>query len=303
MIRRLILCLATTLAFAAAQAQELKCNLTVNASTIEGTNKQIFTTLESDLRDFMDSHRWTELVYAENERIECNFTLLVKEVVDDLFKCELQVQASRPVYGSSYTTPLLNVRDQEFNFHYKEFDPIEINSNTFESNLTAVMAYYAYVIIGFDLDSYSRLGGTSAFAVAEQIVNTCQSRSDESEGSGWKMTFGSNRNRYTLAANLNDDRFTSLRAYYYEYHRLALDNMMTNVDNARARIAEKITLLRDLNRENPSAALIITFLDTKNDELINIFAKKGTANEKKLVHETLVAINPTLSNRYDEIMQ
>lgn len=300
-MRKLILFCAFLLCVCVS-AQELKCNLIVNSAAIEGTNKQIFSTLEADLRDFMDSHRWTELVYAENERIECNFTILVKEVVDDLFRCELQVQASRPVYGSSYTTSLVNIRDQEFNFRYKEFDPIEINSSTFESNLTAVMAYYAYIIIGFDLDSFSRLGGTSAFSMAEQIVNTCQSRSDEAESSGWKMTFGSNRNRYSLSANLNDDRFTPLREYYYEYHRLALDNMATNVDNARARIAEKIKLLRDLNRSNPSAALIISFLDSKNDELINVF-KKGTAEEKKTVHETLVAVNPTLSSRYDEILQ
>lgn len=287
----------------AISAQELKCNLTVNSAAIEGTNKQVFTTLEADLRDFMNSRRWTELVYADNEKIDCNFTIIVKAVEGDLFQSELQVQASRPVYGSSYTTTLLNIRDEDFNFNYKEFDPIELNSSTYESNLTAVMAYYAYLIIGMDLDSYSRLGGSALFSAAEQIVNTCQSKSDESEIKGWKMTFGSKRNRYSLASNLNNDAFKPLREYYYEYHRLALDNMAANVDNARAKIAENIQILRDLNRQNPSASLIVTFLDAKNDELINIFSKRGTSEEKKKVHETLVSVNPTLSQRYDKILE
>lgn len=288
--------------FVPISAQELNCNLTVNSAAIEGTNKQVFTTLETDLKAFMNSYRFTELVYAENERIESNFTIIVKQVEGDIFTCELQVQASRPVYGSSYTTSLLNIRDEEFVFTYKEFDPIEINNNTYESNLTAVMAYYAYLIIGFDLDSYSRLGGTAVFTVAEQIVGMFQSRSDESESKGWKA-FDKPRNRYALINNILDDRFKKLRDYYYEYHRLALDNMMSNVDNARAKIASQIELLRDINRLNPSSAFVLSFLDSKNDELINIFAKKGTEAEKTKVHDILVSVNPTLSNRYDEILK
>lgn len=286
----------------AVSTQELKCNLTVNSSMVEGTNKQIFSTLESDLGNFVNEHRWTELIFAEQEKIDCNMTLVVKSVDDDLFQCEMQVQASRPVYGSAYTTPLLNVRDENVVFHYKEFDKIEINNSTFESNLTAIVAYYAYMIIGFDLDSYSRLGGTAAFSMAEQIVSACQTRSDDTETGGWKMEFGSKRNRYSLARNLNDDSFKPLREYYYEYHRLGLDNMAANVDNARAKIAGKITVIRELNRQNPGASFIATFLDSKNDELINIF-KKGTSEEKKSVHDVLVSVNPTLSNRYDEILQ
>ncbi len=283
-------------------AQELRCNLTINSASVEGTNKNVFTTLEQDLRSFMDSYRFTDLVYADNERIECNFAIIVRSVEDDLFRCELQVQASRPVYGSSYTTSIVNIRDEEFNFRYKEFDPIEINNNTFESNLTAVMAYYAYLIIGFDLDSYQRLGGQSAFAIAEQIVNMSQSRSDASEGEGW-MAFDKPRNRYGMINNLMDDRFKKLREYSYEYHRLALDNMMNNVDNARVKIAEGLPVLRELNRLYPSAPLILSFLDAKNDELINIFKGKGSQTERESVHDVLVSVNPTLSNRYDEILK
>ena len=299
----LLLCIVHCTLCIEVNAQELNCNLTVSAPQIEGTNKQVFQTLENDLETFMNSYRWTDLIYADAERIDCNIMIVVSSLEDDKFTCELQVQASRPVYGSSYTTNLLNVRDQEFIFTYKEFDPIDINKSTYESNLTAVMAYYAYLIIGFDLDSYSRLGGQSAFATAEQIVNMCQSHSDESESKGWKMELGSQRNRYSIISNIMDDRFKPLREFYYEYHRLALDNMATNVDNARAKIAEQISVLRDLNRQSPSAPFIITFLDAKNDELINIFAKRGLSDEKKLVHEVLTSVNPTLSNRYDEILK
>lgn len=302
-MKQLVTILLLAVTSVAAFSQELKCNFTVNSSQVEGTNKQIFNTLQTDLSEFVNSRYWTDMIFADDERIECNMTLIVKSVTDDLFECELQVQASRPVYGSSYTTSIFNVRDENFVFHYKEFDPIEVNSSTYESNLTAVIAYYAYMIIGFDLDSYSRLGGTSAFTAAEQIVSACQSRSDDTETRGWQMEFGSKRNRYSLSRNVNDDQFRPLREYYYEYHRLALDNMSANVDNARAKIAEKISVLRDLNRQNPSASLIITFLDSKNDELINIFSKHGTTQEKQLVHEVLVAVNPTLSTRYDEILK
>ena len=300
---RFISLIASLLLTMAVVGQELNCRLTVNSSTIEGTNKQVFTTLEGDLNSFINNQRWTDMIFATDERIECNMTLIVKSVEEDLFQCELQVQASRPVYGSTYTTTLLNVRDENFVFHYKEFDPIEVNRATYESNLAAVIAYYAYVIIGLDLDSYSRLGGSGAFSTAEQIVNTCQSRSDDTETRGWKMEFGSKRNRYSLARNLNDDSFKSLREYYYEYHRLGLDNMGANVDNARAKIAEKVTVVREINRANPSSSFVILFVDAKGDELVNIFARHGKSEEKKTVHEVLMSVNPTLSERYDEILK
>ena len=283
-------------------AQELNVNLTLNSDKVEGTNKQVFTTLENDLKDFLNSQQWTDMTYSDFERIDCNFMIIVNSYADDVMMCELQVQASRPVYNSSYTTTILNFRDQDFNFTYKEFDPIEVNSSTYESNLTAVLAYYAYIIIGLDLDSYSNLGGSAMFTQAEQIVNMSQNRSNENEAKGWKA-FDSNRNRYALVSNLNDSRFRPLREFFYTYHRQALDNMAANVDNARAKIAAGLPVLRDLNRENPNAILIISFLDSKNDELINIFKGHGTAEEKKSVNEILNDINPTASERYKEILE
>lgn len=294
--------LAVTLSVAV-YSQELNCTFTVNAPSITDVNKQVFTTLQSAVTDFLNNQRWTELVYADNEKISCNFVLLVTSVEADVFTCELQVQASRPVFGTSYTTGLLNTRDKKVIFTYKEFDPIELNTSSYDNNLTAVLAYYAYLIIGLDLDSFSRFGGTAAFTAAEQIVNSCQSRSNDAETAGWKMAFADNSTRYSLINDIMNDSFKGLRDFYYEYHRLALDNMAKNVDNARAKIAEKIPVLRELNRKYPGAAFINAFLNAKNDELINIFAKFGTSEEKRSVHEILVAVNPTLVERYNLILE
>lgn len=287
----------------AVYSQELNCTFTVNAPSITDVNKQVFTTLQNAVTDFLNNQRWTELVYADNEKISCNFVLLVTSVEADVFTCELQVQASRPVFGTSYTTGLLNTRDKKVIFTYKEFDPIELNTSSYDNNLTAVLAYYAYLIIGLDLDSFSRFGGTAAFTAAEQIVNSCQSRSNDAETAGWKMAFADNSTRYSLINDIMNDSFKGLRDFYYEYHRLALDNMAKNVDNARAKIAEKIPVLRELNRKYPGAAFINAFLNAKNDELINIFAKFGTSEEKRSVHEILVAVNPTLVERYNLILE
>ncbi|MCQ2345016.1 MAG: DUF4835 family protein [Paludibacteraceae bacterium] len=296
--------LAFTVFFAVALtswAQELKCNLVMNTSQVQGTNTEVFTSLESDLRQFINDTKWTDMTLREDEKIECIFSLVVNSYENGLMKCVLQVSASRPVYGTSYTTTLINVRDDKVNFHYEQFDRLEVNTSTYENNLTAIIAYYAYLVIGCDLDSYSKMGGSDLFSHAEQIVTSCQSKSDEDEAAGWKaFESKGDRNRYAIINNLKDSRFKELREYYYNYHRQALDNMAKNVDNGRAMIAEGLPMLRQLNRENPSAAIIQIFLDAKNDELINIFMK-GTTEEKESAIDNLTAINPTMADRYEEI--
>lgn len=281
-------------------AQELKCTVTVNSSQIQGTNKQVFETLQTALNDFMNNYHWTEFVYGTNERIDCNFMFTVTAYNDNLFTTTLQIQARRPVYGTSYTTTLFNFKDNEVNFNYAEFDPIEINNSTYENNLTAILGYYAYIIIGLDLDSFGKLGGTPAFQSAEQIVTMSQGRSD-SEGNGWKA-FDNDKNRYALINNLMNERFRKFREFFYEYHRLALDNMAVNVDNARARIAEGLPVLREMNRLYPNAIAILAFLDAKNDELISLFSSsKAPAQERNDVYNVLMDINPALGARYDAI--
>ncbi len=300
-MKRLLLTIAFLLSIAAMNAQELRANLNINTSQVQGTNKSVFEALERDLKQFINDTKWTDMTFKENEKIDCNFALIVNSYNEGLMMCEMQISASRPVYGTSYTTTLFMFRDVNVNFHYQEFDRLELDRSSYDNNLTAIIAYYAYIIIGCDLDSYSLKGGTNMFTQAEQIVNTCQSKSDENEVAGWPaFERKTTRNRYALVNNLLDMKFEEMREFYYEYHRLALDNMAKNVDNARARIAEKMPMLRKLNRENPNAVLVVAFTDAKNDELINIF-KKGTPDEKDKVYDSLTAINPTLTSRYDEI--
>ena len=283
-----------------AGAQELKCTVTVNSDKVQGSNKSMFTTLQQSMEEFINNTKWTNMTFQEKERIECSMMLVVSAVQDNVVVGELTCQSRRPVYGTSYTTPLLNIKDNNFNFVYQESDRIDFQDATFTTNLTAMLAYYCYLILGHDMDSFSRLGGTPFFQMCENIVNSAQSASLETtEAVGWKA-FESNRNRYALINNLMDEAFKKYREYYYEYHRLGLDEMSANVANGRARIASGITTLKEANRARPATYVVNAFLDAKSDELINIF-QGGTDAEKKSVYETLVDIDPTRQSAYDKI--
>ncbi|ADQ79078.1 hypothetical protein Palpr_0928 [Paludibacter propionicigenes WB4] len=278
-------------------AQELNCTVQINSDQIQGTNKSVFNTLQKSISDFMNNRKWTELSFGNTERIECTLNIIIKKVDSDVFTSEIQVQSRRPIFNSAYNSTLFNFRDQQFTFNYKEFDQLEINQNAITSNLTAVLAYYAYIIIGYDMDSYSRLGGTAYFQSAESIVNSAQG----ADMTGWKA-FESTRNRYALVNNLLDEAFKRYRNYFYEYHRLGLDEMSNNATNARARIAEGLPFLREANRSRPSAVVISSFLEAKNDELVNVFSK-GSTQEKSEAIEILTDINPTQSDRYSQILK
>lgn len=282
-------------------AQELKCTVTINSDKVDGSNKQMFETLKASIEEYMNSNRWTNMTYAEHEKIECNMLIVVSQVtVDNMMSCEMTLQSRRPVYGTTYTTPLLNFRDKNFNFTYSEYDRIEYQQNQFTTNLTAMLAYYCYLIIGHDQDSFQRLGGTPFFQQCEEIVNTCQSASMEgTEQKGW-LAFDSNRNRYALINNLLDEAFKKYRNFYYDYHRLGLDEMAANVTNGRARIAEGLPTLREAYRARPATYVVNTFLDAKADELVDIFSK-GTDKEKKEVYEILMDIDATRQQTYEKI--
>ena len=300
-MRRIILVvICWLLATGVISAQEINCTVTINSEQIEGSNKQVYETLKSSIEEYMNQNRWTNMTYAEHEKIECSMLIVVKEVADNLYKCEMTLQSRRPVYGTTYTTPLLNFKDNNFTFTYQEYDRIEWQQNTFTTNLTAMLAYYCYLIIGHDQDSFQRLGGTPYFQQCEEIVNTCQSASmDNTEQRGW-LAFDSNRNRYALINNLLDEAFKKYRNFYYEYHRMGLDEMSGNVTNGRARIAEGLPVLKEAYRARPATYVINTFLDAKADELVDIFSK-GTEKEKRTVYEMLMEIDPTRRNTYERI--
>ncbi len=279
------------------KSQELKCTLKINTQKIQGTNKSVFKTLEKDANEFLNNRKWTDLTYEPNERIECNITIIVNSVDGNSFTSELIVQSRRPVFKSNYYTTLLNFTDKKFTFDYTEFETLEYNPNNLTSNLVAVLSYYAYLIIGYDMDSFSPLGGTPYFQEAEKIVTKAQSTT----WTGWKA-FEDNKNRYALISSIMDEAFKKYRNYFYEYHRLGLDMMEANSTNGRSKIADGVEILLETYRARPTTILISSFLDAKNDELINIF-KSGTSEEKKKVHKVLSTINPSLNNKYEKILK
>ncbi len=299
-LRSIIAVIALSCCALSALANELRCTVTINSDQIQGSNKEMFNTLQQSIEEFVNNSKWTDLTFQEKERIECSMMLVVKSVSDNILKCEFTCQTRRPVFGTTYSTPLLNFQDRDFSFSYQEFDRLDFQTSTFTSNLTALVAYYCYLIIGYDMDSFSRLGGTPYFQMCENIVTAAQSASlDESEAKGWKA-FDSNRNRYALINNLMDEAFKPYRMFFYEYHRLGLDEMMNNVANARARIAAGLPVLKDASRARPATYVVTAFLDTKNDELVNIFAG-GTSEEKKKVYALLTDIDPPRQSIYDGI--
>jgi hypothetical protein len=280
--------------------QELRCTVTINSDQVQGTNKEVFNTLKQSIEEFVNTSRWTNMTFQEKERIECSMLLVVKGVQDGVFDCEFTCQSRRPVFGTSYSSPTLNFKDDDFVFTYQEYDRLDYQQSMFTTNLTALLAYYCYLSIGHDMDSFSKLGGTPYFQTCENIVTAAQSASlDNAEMVGWKA-FESNRNRYALINNLMDEAFKKYRIYYYDYHRHGLDEMVTNVANARARIAKDIKALKEAYNARPATYVVNAFLDAKSDELVNIF-KKGTSEEKKMVYDLLMDIDPTRQGTYDDI--
>lgn len=299
-MRKIVSTIALALICSTLLGQELRCTVTINSDQVPGSNKELFNTLKQSIEEYVNTMRWTNMTFQEKERIECSMLLVVKSVQDNVFTCEFTCQSRRPVFGSSYYTPLLNIKDNNFIFTYQEYDRLDYQQHTFTTNLTALLAYYSYLIIGHDMDSFSKLGGTPYFQSCESIVNSAQSASlDNAEAEGWKA-FASNRNRYALISNIMDEAFKKYRLFYYEYHRHGLDEMATNVANGRARIAKEIAVLKEVYNARPATYVINTFLDAKNEELVNIF-EQGTTDEKKQVYELLMDIDPTRQTTYNRI--
>ena len=299
-MKRIIIAITILCLSSISWGQELRCTVNVNSDQVEGSNKQVFNTLKQSIEEYVNTMRWTNMTFQEKERIECSMLIVVKSVADNLFNCEMTCQSRRPVFGTAYSTPLLNFKDNNFTFTYQEYDRLDYQQHSFTTNLAALLAYYCYLIIGQDMDSFSKLGGTPYFQVCENIVTSAQSASLEtSEAAGWKA-FESNRNRYALINNLMDEAFKKYRMYYYDYHRHGLDEMVNNVANGRARIAKDIKVLKEAYSARPATYVVSAFLDAKNDELVNIF-KEGTSEEKKTVYEVLMAVDPTRQNVYEEI--
>lgn len=280
-------------------SQELRCNVQVVSSQIQGTNKQVFQTLQTAIYEFMNNTAWTQHIYANEERIECNIMINLQDHNGDEFTGSIQIQSRRPVYNTSYNTTILNFKDDDFKFTYVEFEPLEFSITEHRSNLTSVLAYYAYVIIGLDYDTFSLLGGTEFYQKAERIVNNAQNAQEK----GWKA-FESRKNRYWLIENILNDRYKGLREFLYRYHRLGLDVMDSKEATGREEIAESLELLQKIYRQKPDPYLFFydLIMSAKSDELVNIFSESFMA-EADRVYKILVEIDPTRAEKYKKIKQ
>lgn len=276
-------------------AQELRCNVEVNTQQIEGTNKSVFESLQEAMNTYMNETKFTPATFAPNEKIECRLFLTVAEHVDDRIKGDLQIQLSRPVYNSTYTTTLFNFRDSKVEFDYRDGDPLVFNENTEESNLTAILDYYAYLLLGIDFDSFSPNGGQPFFDKAASIVQQMQSSGEV----GWR-TFEDTKNRAAVLSSYTDANTAGMRKLLYNYHRKGLDEMVTSPDKGRAVITESLNELKTIYSNAPMSVALSIFRDSKLDELVNVYSK-APQTEREGVYELLQPIYPTESSRIDKI--
>ena len=299
-MKRILLMLIIFLGLSSAQAEELNVTVKVIHSQVQGTNTSVFETLETAISEFMNNHSWTELQFQKDERIDCTMNITVKKYDEskDYFTCELLFQASRPVYNSNYNTTVFSMRDQSFNFTYKEYDPLEFNENNLDNNLTAMLAYYAYLFIGMDLDTFSPMGGTDILHIVENIVNSAQTMAD----AGWKA-FDDTRNRHAIINDYMETSMEPFRQIMYKYYREGLDEMANNVDRGRAAITESIELLKEAHSNKPLSMLPQIFTDYKRDELVNIYSGHGTDKEKQTVYDILSNINASQNTYWKKIQK
>lgn len=281
----------------AASAQELNCQVSINANQVQGTQeKVIFEQLQKSVYEFMNNTKWTKDNYTSNERIDCSILINVtNKLGTDDYKATIQVQSRRPTFKSSYNTPVFNYFDESFVFKYAQFQQLEFNINTYANNLTSVLAFYAYIIIANDYDTFSNLGGTEYYQKAQTIVSNAQSAGE----AGWK-SFESNKNRYWIVENALQPVFQPIRECLYQYHRIGLDVMNDKPDDGRKAILNSTDLLLKVYNDRPASFIMELFFNAKADELVNIFSK-GLPDEKNKALENLTKINPTNSNKYSKI--
>lgn len=279
-------------------SQEFNVVVQVTSPQVEGTEKKIFETLQQELNDFVNNRKWTNFAYKPEERIEGTILITVSQrVSSDQFVAKINVALRRPVFNASYNTALLNYIDKDFEFTYVEYQPLEYSDNVFTSNLTSTIAYYLYMYLGIDGDTFARNGGAPYYAAAQNIVNLAQNAREK----GWKA-FESQKNRYWLVENLTNPAYSSVREALYKYHRLGLDVMSDDVERGRASINESLELLRKANRERPGLFILQLFLEAKRDELINIYSGASPMDKTTAVN-ILKEIDPANAARYQRILE
>jgi len=278
-------------------AQELTCNVDINTEQIQSSDKRIFETLKSSVYEFMNNRTWSGYEFKLNEKIDCSILLNITERNGDQFKGTLTIASTRPVFNSSYNTTVINTVDKDLEFRYVEFEPLDFYENSYTSNLTSILAFYAYVIIGLDFDSFTLEGGSEFFQAAQNIVNAAQNASF----TGWK-SFEDQRNRYWLIENLTNPAYEPVRKFFYEYHLKGLDMMYEDADKGRANILNSLRYLQETKKQRAGLLILQMISDAKRDEMINIFSK-GSSTEKSQAVLILKEIDPAHSSDYQKLLQ
>ena len=279
------------------EAQELECKVTVNHSQIQGTNQQVFKTLETSLNEFINRRSWTNARYEANERIRCSMVLTVKtyDEQEARWTCDLTVQSTRPVWQSNYNSPIFLHKDTEVTFTYREFDVLELHDNEVSNNLSAIMAYYVYLLIGLDMDTMALEGGTEVLRRAEIILVAASNLGEI----GWK-TFDKSRNRYALLSDYLNENMRPFRKLMYEYHRMGFDAMSQNVVRARAQVTSSLALLKVAYEQGTMVLWPALFTEIKKEELINLYAQ-ASIKEKEFVSALLLSVNPYLADDWGRL--
>lgn len=285
----------------AISAQELQAKITINHAQISGTEKGVFDNLQQSLQQFVNNRQWTHLQFQKNERIICNFNITVTKYDRDqnLFTCKALIQANRPVFNSAYTSTLYNNVDDNFTFRFAEYDQLEFNEQQIDNQLTALFAYYAYLIIGIDLDSFAPKGGEDILQRCMNLVNNAQNL----DYPGWKA-FSDDRNRYAIISDYLDGALEPFRLLQYDYYRKGLDEMANNAERGRTEITAALeTGLKKAKENRPLSLLPQIWTDFKKDELANIYRGKGTQKEKESIYELLFSINPSQNKYWDQVKE
>lgn len=277
-------------------AQELNCEVKINAAEIGVSNKQVFETMKNAIFEYINNTKWTNIAYQEHEKINCSLTInIIDNPSTNQYKGSLQLQVSRPVYNSTFTTSVLNFNDNDINFNYEEYQPLVYNENSFDSNLVSILTFYVYTILGFEADTFGYKGGEDFHKLAESVVNVAQ----QGGGKGWKKIDGRNT-RYALNENILSPVYEQFRKTLYEYHLHGLDRMADDKRGAKENIAKSIVDLQNLYNDRPNTFLIRVFMDTKSDEIVEIFSDGPKIDITKL-REVLTRIFPSFDEKWSGI--
>ena len=300
MKRLIVLCVVIAATLTSATAQELNAKVLINRAQVSNTKSGVFEALETAITQFLNERQWTNLQFREQERIQCSFNITISTYseTDNSFKASLLVASTRPVWGSSYTTTVWNMNDKDFDFNFQEFDRLEWRPDQVDNNLTAMLAYWAYMIIGLDLDSMSPMGGTDILRLAQELCNNAESLGFK----GWKA-FDDTKNRYAIVNDYLDGSMEKFRQLQYTYYRTGLDHMSESTEEARTAIAEAVKLLKEAHEDKSLSMLPQIFTDFKRDELVSIFTGQGTSKEREEVYDILFRINPSQNNYWEKLKQ